>query len=577
MVRILILSVLLLYITGQVVADDRAPTVMGRLPVKELTVFKDGHAFVLHAGSAAVDDRGSVVLDQLPTPVVGTFWPFATDRNSKLHAVNAGKRVVRVERTALTLRDLVEANAGGDAVITEVSGAPYPARIEGFLARSTEELAATSPPGSGEALTQKSDLLLLKTAEGTKAINFNRVQDVKFLGKVKTTLTTEEHRNLLTLQLEWAGGKATKTADVGMSYLQKGVRWIPSYRIELDGKGKAAVKLQATLINELTDLDKVTVNLVVGVPSFAFKDMTDPVALNQTVTHLSPHFEPGLLSGNAFSNAIMTQVAVPRNVERVAAVGAAIDLGPDVGGSGKNEDLFIFTVKDVTLKKGERLVLPVAQTTMEYKDVYTLEVPFAPPAEYRHQIGNDHQRQELARLLAAPKVMHKVRLHNKSGQPLTTAPALLLKDGKLLGQGLMTYTARGAEVDVDVTAAIDVKVKKTDRETKRSPNAATYNGEPYWRVDLAGTLTLTNLREQAIEVEVVRHVLGNVGEATEGGKAEMVNVLEDESAARPTWWGWYSWPHWWYHFNGIGRVAWTVKLEPGKSIDLGYTWHYYWR
>jgi hypothetical protein len=562
-------------------AEEKAPTVMGRLPVKELTVFKDGHAFVLHAGTTNVDDKGNVVLDQLPTPVVGTFWPFATDKNAKLHSVNAGKRVVRVERTALTLRDLVEANAGADVVITEVSGAPYPARIEGFLARSTEELAATSPPGSGEVLTQKSDLLLLKSAEGTRAINFARVQDVKFLGKVNKTLATEEHRNLLTLQLAWAGGKPEKTAEVGMSYLQKGVRWIPSYKIELDGKGKAAVKLQATLINELTDLENVSVNLVVGVPSFAFKDMTDPVALNQTVTQLSPHFDPGLLSANAFSNAMMTQVALPRHVERAApAAGVAVDLGPDVGGSGKNEDLFIYTVKGVTLKKGERLVLPVSQTTMDYKDVYTLEVPFGPPAEYRQQLGNDQQRAELARLMAAPKVMHKVRLHNNGDQPMTTAPALLLKDGKLLGQGMMTYAARGADVDVDVTTAIDVKVKKTDKETKRTPNAATYNGDPYWRIDLAGSLSLTNLRGQAVEVEVVRNVLGNVGEATEGGKAEMVNVLEDDSSPgswRPVWWAWYSWPHWWYHFNGMGRVAWKVKLEPGKSVDLGYTWHYYWR
>ena len=39
-----------------------------------------------------------------------------------------------------------------------------------------------------------------------------------------------------------------------MMYVQKGLRWIPGYRSTLDGKGKAAIKLQATLVNELTDL-----------------------------------------------------------------------------------------------------------------------------------------------------------------------------------------------------------------------------------------------------------------------------------------------------------------------------------
>jgi hypothetical protein len=30
------------------------------------------------------------------------------------------------------------------------------------------------------------------------------------------------------------------------------------------------------------------------------------------------------------------------------------------------------------------------------------------------------------------------------------------------------------------------------------------------------------------------------------------------------------------HLNGIGRTTWKVKIEPRKSIDLGYQWHYYW-
>jgi hypothetical protein len=82
-------------------------------------------------------------------------------------------------------------------------------------------------------------------------------------------------------------------------------------------------------------------------------------------------------------------------------------------------------------------------------------------------------------------------------------------------------------------------------------------------------------------VQVVRHVLGNVEAADQDGKAEMVNLFEDDSFATfqayPSWWGWYSWPGWWGHFNGVGRITWNVKVEPGKSVDLGYSWHYYWR
>src|SRR5687767_11773773 len=77
---------------------------MPRMPVKEVTVFKDGHAFVLHAGRVATSDAGHVVLDELPSPVLGTFWPYVSDRRARLTSVTTGRSDVRVERTAVDLR-----------------------------------------------------------------------------------------------------------------------------------------------------------------------------------------------------------------------------------------------------------------------------------------------------------------------------------------------------------------------------------------------------------------------------------------------------------------------------------------
>jgi len=87
---------------------------------------------------------------------------------------------------------------------------------------------------------------------------------------------------------------------------------------------------------------------------------------------------------------------------------------------------------------------------------------------------------------------------------------------------------------------------------------------------------------EPVSLEVVRHVLGNITEVGQDGKIEMVNVLEDSSYApsggvHPYWWNWWSWPYWWSHFNSVGRITWNLKLDAGKSIELKYTWHYYWR
>src|SRR5690242_17238963 len=94
-------------------AEPATPlTALAKMPVKEVTVFKDGHAFLLHSGQMPTDASGNVLLDSLPQPVLGTFWPYSADKNVKLVSVTASTRKVKLERTALSLREMIEANIG---------------------------------------------------------------------------------------------------------------------------------------------------------------------------------------------------------------------------------------------------------------------------------------------------------------------------------------------------------------------------------------------------------------------------------------------------------------------------------
>src|SRR5437016_14044401 len=119
---------------------------LARMPVKEITVFKDGHAFVVHEGQMPTDSAGNVPMDYLPTPVLGTFWPYVRDKGVKLSAVRASQRRVLVERTALALREMLEGNPGADVQITEMDGTSYSGKIVSVPVRSGEELESTSPP-----------------------------------------------------------------------------------------------------------------------------------------------------------------------------------------------------------------------------------------------------------------------------------------------------------------------------------------------------------------------------------------------------------------------------------------------
>lgn len=556
---------------------------LARLPVKEVTVFKDGHAFVLHSGRMPTDAAGNVALDYLPTPVIGTFWPFASGDKARLISVTAGQRKVLIDRSALTLKELIQANVGAEVMVTETAAGTgtvtYAATILEIPARKGEELEAAAPPSSGDKLTEVGNIAMLKTERGVKIVGLERIQDISFMSSYRTTVAREEFRNLLSLKLDW-GDRPQSEAEVGLMYLQRGIRWIPNYRVSIDGKGKAVVTLQATLINELSDLEDVTLHLVVGVPSFEFKDTADPMSLQQTVAQLSQYFRQDAQTAYAFSNAIMTQQRLRMTETRPEPAGPTMDLGPEIAESGKKEDLFVFSIPHVTMKKGERMVLTIGESVLKYKDVFTLDLAFAPPPEVWQSIHNSRPA-EAARLFTPANVMHKIRLFNGGNTPLTTAPALILKDGRVLAQGLMTYASPGSATDLSVTTSVDIRVTKSDNETKRTPNAVVWQGTQYGRIDLTGKIGLTSFCTETTEIEVTRHVLGNVDSADNKGASEMVNTFEDlsfasGSGAIPSWWGWYSWPWWWHRFNGVGRIKWTVKLYPKKTVDLGYAWNYYW-
>jgi len=549
------------------------------MPVKEITIFKDGHAFVLHEGKMPAGTDGNVTIDYLPRPVIGTFWAYSADANAKLSGVVSHKRVVPVKRTALTIPELIEGNVGAKVRITEAGLAAYETTILGIPTRSTEELSNAEPPGSPEKLPQRGDVVLLKFEGGVKAVPISRIQEVTFLDEPRLQLAGEQFRDMMTLKLDWGRRRPAQTAEVGMVYVQRGVRWIPNYRIDIDGKGNATVKLQATIINELADVEDIKAHLVIGVPKFAFENTPDPISLQQTVAQLSRHFRPDSQAAYAFSNMIMTQAEMPVRRVDVPESGDTLDLGPDVAGSGRNEDLYIFTLEHVTLKKGQRMVVPVAEYKLEYRDVFVLDLPFGPPPEVRHNL-NSQQQTQLAQLFYSPKVMHKIRFDNDAECPLTTAPALILRQGRIIAQGMMTYTAVGASSDLELTAAVDISVEKLDKETDRIPNAVKWDNYSYARSNLSGTINLTNRCSDTVKLEIRRSVLGHIDSAGHDGSIEHMGRHEGgwmDPSSRPFWWGWYNWPYWWYHFNAVGRVEWECELKPGKSIELEYKWHYFWR
>ncbi len=565
-------------------AQNPTPPVSGtlsKLPVREVTVFKDGHAFVLHEGSLPVDAAGELVLDNLPTPVVGTFWPYQV--NGKLRGVVASREPVTAQRTALSVYEMLKANIGAEVIIIETPERRFDAKILDVPQPPPSEALIVEPQPdrygrSIIALPAQPEVILLQTKEGVLARSLASITQVIFKNAPRQTAASPEFRNLMRLQLDGAKRPVGERVEVGMVYLQKGLRWIPSYRLSLDGKGKAAVKMQATLVNELVDLQDATANFVIGVPSFALKDTIDPLSLQNTFARLSPLFDPASRSAGAFSNGIQSQIA--SNSYRRINDDAAEQPGNAAGvaDAGKNEDFFVFTAKNLSLRKGERMAFPLAQYDLQYKDIYTLEAPAKPPVEVYRSL--DHEQQNaISKSLVAPRVMHQIRLLNTGAQPLTTAPALIESNGRLLAQTLMTYTASGGRSDLDLAPAVDVTAKRLETEVKRTPNALTWRNNSFSRVDIGGRLVITSYRNEPITLELTQQFIGTVDTADQAGVIRKLGLGDDDGEAAdtnlPSWWSYNSGD--WRAVNGLSSVKWTVTVPAKKSMEIPYTYHYFWR
>ena len=557
-------------------ADAKNSAEQNQLPVKEVTIFKDGHALLARQGEVTLNDKGEAVLSDLPTPLLGTFFPYSLE-NVPLKSVTAARKIFKSPSTALSLAELIEANPGADVTLTRITGkgddltkvtstlsgklaaAPIPLRTIEEL-NSVDKLSTTS----GATAAVKSNLVEIDNENGSTFLPLDQIESLSFKGPHQSSLKTECLKNSLTLNFSERpkGG----SARVGMMYVEYGLRWIPSYKIILNGKGRAKLKLEATIVNDVTDLDDVSTQLVVGVPSFADNGETDPISLAKTISDVTNRLDKDSFTRSAMRNAIMAQTAgnVRDDAQEISA--------PALKGA-KHEDIFVFNLKHLSLKKGERMVVPVAESEVPYEDLYTLDIPVKPPLEVA-RINTGEPAKEKEEL----KIFHKVRLKNDSTQPFTTAPALILdQDKTLLAQSLITYAPPGSSSDLTVTTAVDLKATKVESESGRQDGATTWLNNKYARINLTGQLTVTNYGAKPVKLEVTRRVLGQVDSTSENGSMLMLNAMDEADNQSPIWWNYYSWPNWWSEMNGIGKFTFKSEIAPQQKNQSTYKWHYFWR
>jgi hypothetical protein len=332
-------------------------------------------------------------------------------------------------------------------------------------------------------------------------------------------------------------------------------------------------------VNDILDLEGVRAHFVVGVPRFALGKALHPTALAELPRTLSSYFDPpspqggaGVgLNANFYSNAMMSQVAIPTGGEGTGRVEAL----PEGMAGDRAADLYVYHHERLTLGKGARASVTLWEKELAAEEVYTWDIdPEIPKDLWRHV---DQRRQrELSARLAEPKVMRALRLTNKLDAPLTTGAAVLFRGGQILAQDILTYTSTGNTVDVPLTVAIDVNSSVRDEEVGREHNAVRIGVTSYTRVRMRSELRLVSFGEEAVSVKVCRSVFGRV---TAAGRGDVTAWSQSEALdrlARTPWWGWWGgwWPHWWWRANVFSSVEWTVDVPAGGTKTVTMEWEY---
>jgi hypothetical protein len=486
--------------------------------VKSVAVFKNGFGFFLRAGDVRLRD-GWCYTQHLPPAVLSTLAVYAHDEADAVDVVGTG---------------------AGEEV--EFDGRDAPATAEAKRARLeaskllkvqlTYDHKGTSRTAAGQLMSVGPEFVVLEHEANSFAVPLDGIKKMQVLELPLRVHVSRDPKD------------AGRPATLGMAYLRKGITWIPEYTLRVLDDTTVELTLRGTLVNEAEDLVHTEVQFVVGVPHFLHSEYLEPVSVGQVIRTVGSAVAPAqvatqIMNRAAIANNTVTapQFDAPGVVERPAGgegrdVRAAAGNLPQLDAPGAASDFTVYTMKDLTVRRGEKAVVTLFRQKLKYTHLYRWHPP--------------------------EKIEHSLVLLNDADTPLTTGPFVAVSGSRPLAQDLLRYTPKGGRCEVPITAAINVATDQTEAEVDRKLKAHTLQARDRYLdlVTLQGELRVRNFEKRPIEVLVKVTVPGKPVSASDGG-ALSANATKLTLSDRE------------------GTVSWRVELKPGEGKRLEYKYERY--
>ena len=532
----------------------------GEAPESELktaavAAFKNGLAFVVKQGDVRLE-AGAGNLAPIPNATLGSLWIAPHDAGASLEEVVAHRYQVPRQQNLTALADVLLANAGKVVTIVDNNQKEYTGEIVGFRQAEKSGAGSASPPDPSEQNFNSNilpvapqprampEFLLLKSDGKLLALYFHNVARVILPSDPILQQTEEEERKALSFKIKGVTGHANLT----MGYLEHGLGWTPSYLVSLQNDKTAQITMQAVLVNDAEDLKDTDFFFVVGVPNFAYSNIPSPMALQQSLLEFMQAASRKDETNARYSNAIAGQaIGGIVNFDALAAPSLAATTEELQG--AQEEDLFLYSRKNVTLARGERATYNVFSETVNYEHIYEWNLEDQPRvdgfgnAQNNSNSGSDRSTKD--------NVWHTLRLKNTTKFPWTSAPTMVISGTKPLSQDTVTYTPKNATSSLKLTIATDIRASHEESEVERQKDVQRRRNYNYDQVTVEGTLNIKNYKSKEVRLSIAEKVRGAVESQTDDGKA---TKLAEAIAVD----------------NPLSRLTWEVTLKAGEERIIKY-------
>lgn len=498
------------------------------IPVRSVTIFKNGKAMVERSGKLPVENR-RYTTRALPPALFGTYW--AASASGELTRVFTTLDSLETSDPKASPVDILEKNKNQEARIWFHSFNNQP--LEQQEGKFIRRLSNPAHSVYNSFLFQTTDGRFLYLQEST--INRIEFKNEPAIAGVKKAAPR--------LELNFNSDK--KEQEINLMYLSDSIGWTPVYRLELMGDTKARLSLRAEIANNSEDLGDAELRLAVGIPNFQFADQRS-LLFNFQLFGNQPYYQN---RREYFSNALASQTASGQTL--VSSQERAMDGAQDATSSA--EDFFFYSVRPGPFPKFSRFQVPILEEAVETKHYFDCTLIKATPDLLRnytsYQSYSDQRNPD-----NAYRVNHYVEFKNKSKQPWTTGAVNLLSENKNglqpVSQSLLPYTAPGATCKVLVAQAPDIKVNHVEAVTERRENAVEFFLRQYDVAKVEGKVSVKNYKSEPATIKIHRSIVGKPLISEQEWKKQEENA--------------YLW------VNSAFEVEWEITLKPGEERSWKY-------